>query len=78
MVSAGWHFVKEWDVSIEGRVLYQNETKQRETGALAGIYRRINDHVKVGIGHEWGSVSGDLTQIDGTSRGTFINFVGTF
>jgi hypothetical protein len=45
---------------------------------LAGIYRRINDHVKVGIGHEWGSVSGDLTQIDGTSRGTFINFVGTF
>ena len=78
VVRAGWHFVKEWDVSIEGRVLYQNETKQRETGALAGIYRRINDHVKVGIGHEWGSVSGDLTQIDGTSRGTFINFVGTF
>ena len=78
VLRADWNFVKQWDILAEGRVLTTRETGYRETGALIGVYRQVNEHVKIGVGHEWGTVSSDLTDLDYSGKGVFLNIVGTF
>ncbi|MEM9317997.1 MAG: hypothetical protein AAGA70_03210 [Pseudomonadota bacterium] len=73
-----WHVVHQWDLMVEGRVLYTEETGTTEAGAVVGIYRHVNDHVSVGLGYEWGSVSDDLTNIDYDGQDLFLNIVGRF
>lgn len=75
---ADWHVVDKWDVFGEGRVLYTDQTGTTETGAMAAVYRHINDNVKVGVGYEWGSVSDDETDLDYDGQGVFLNIVGKF
>ncbi len=73
-----WHVVDKWDVLGEGRVLFTQETDIVEQGALLGVYRHINDNVKVGVGYEWGAVSDNETNLDYDAQGLFINLVGKF
>ena len=75
---ADWHVIDKWDISGEGRVLYTQETGTTETGAVAAIYRHVNNNVKVGVGYEWGSVSDDETNLSYESQGLFLNLVGKF
>ncbi|OKL43791.1 TonB-dependent receptor [Pseudovibrio exalbescens] len=70
-----WHVVKNWDAMVEGRLLYGVETDTVSTGALAGVYRHIGDHLKVGVGYEWGTVSDDLTDLNYTNSGVFLNLI---
>lgn len=73
-----WHVVDKWDVLGEGRVLYTEESDITETGALIGVYRHINDNVKVGLGYEWGAVSDNETDLEYDAQGIFLNLVGKF
>jgi hypothetical protein len=73
-----WHAVHNWDLFAEGRALYTKESRTTEYGAAAGIYRHLNDKVKLGIGYEWGQVSADVTDISYDSQGIFINLVAKF
>lgn len=73
-----WHVTPLWDLMAEGRFLFTEETGTRDTGAVIGIYRHVNDHVSIGLGYEWGSVSDDLANIDYEGRGVFLNLVGRF
>ena len=73
-----WHVIHKWDMLAEGRVLYTKETKNRETGALLGIYRHIGNNAKIGLGYEWGKVSDDITNLDYVGRGVFLNLVAKF
>jgi len=75
---AEWHVVDKWDVFGEGRVLYTDETGTTETGAVAGVYRHVNDNVKIGVGYEWASVSDDETNLSYEGQGLFLNLVGKF
>ncbi|MTI18971.1 TonB-dependent receptor [Rhodobacteraceae bacterium RKSG542] len=70
-----WHVVKNWDAMVEGRLMYGEETDTFSTGALLGVYRHIGEHVKVGVGYEWGNVSEDLTDLNYTNSGVFLNLV---
>lgn len=73
-----WHVVHKWDLLAEGRMLYTEQTNTSETGALFGLYRHINNNVKLGLGYEWGQVSDDIADINYTNRGVFVNLIAKF
>ncbi|MGB0901422.1 hypothetical protein [Halocynthiibacter sp.] len=72
-----WHVVHNWDVLAETRVLH-TEGGTRETGALLAGYRHVGNNAKIGLGYEWGNVSDDLSEIDYTNRGVFLNLIAKF
>ncbi|HEX9022168.1 MAG TPA: OmpA family protein [Nitrospirota bacterium] len=71
-----WHFVHEWDVLAEGRVLDLPDAKDRLSGVLLGVYRHLGNYLKLGVGYNFSKFSDDLTQLDYKHQGVFINLVG--
>jgi flagellar motor protein MotB len=76
VLRADWQFVHEWEAMIEGRVLDLPDAKDRLDGVLVGIYRRLGNYVKMGVGYNFSKFSDDLTQLDYKHQGLFINLVG--
>ncbi|MFI2813183.1 hypothetical protein, partial [Microbulbifer sp. JSM ZJ756] len=76
VLRADWHFVHEWDLLIEGRMLDLPDAQDRRSGVLLGVYRHVGKHLKVGAGYNFTDFSDDLTQLDYDSQGFFINVVG--
>ncbi len=73
-----WQVVHKWDVLGEARLLYTEQSKTTEAGALLGAYRSIGNNAKIGLGYEWGKVSDDLADIDYTAKGAFVNLIAKF
>jgi hypothetical protein len=48
------------------------------SGALVGIYRHLGSHIKMGVGYNFSDFSDDLTQLDYTHQGMFLNLVGKY
>lgn len=71
-----WHVVHEWDAIGELRYLDANEAGDARSGALVGVYRHINEHVKIGVGYNFTDFSDDLTSLDYRSHGWFVNLIG--
>ena len=71
-----WHFTHRWDAMLEARLLELPDAQDRRSGALVGLYRHINDNIKIGAGYNFTDFSDDLTDLDYTSHGVFVNFVG--
>jgi hypothetical protein len=61
---------------LEARLLDLPDAGDRRSGFLTGIYRRLGDHIKVGIGYNFTDFSDDLTNLSYTSHGLFINAIG--
>lgn len=78
VLRADWHIVNNWDIMGEGRLLYTPETDTYETGVVAGVYRHLGDHLKLGVGYEWGAVSDDLADINYSGQGVFLNLVAKY
>jgi hypothetical protein len=78
VLRADWHFVRRWDVLLEGRLLDVPEAGDRRSGALVGVYRQAGDNIKAGIGYNFTDFSDDLTDLDYDSQGFFINVIGKF
>src|SRR5437667_1111340 len=70
-------FRKNWDSMAEVRMLDLPDIRQRRRGALAGIYRRIGNNLKVGVGYNFTNFSDDLTDLRYNHKGVFINLIGT-
>jgi hypothetical protein len=77
VLRADWRFLKNWEGSIEGRMLDMPDLDERRSGALFTIYRYLGDHFKVGVGYNMTDFSDDLTDLSYDHRGVFINMVGT-
>lgn len=71
-----WHVVRQWDLMLEGRMLDLTAADDRRLGAVAGLYRHLNENFKLGVGYSLADFSDDLTDQDYTSQGWFLNFVG--
>jgi hypothetical protein len=71
-----WQFVHEWDAMLEGRMLDLPDAQDRLYGVLVGIYRRLGNYIKMGVGYNFSKFSDDLTQLDYKSQGLFINLIG--
>lgn len=72
---ADWHVVRHWDAFMEARLLDLPDAKDSKSGALLGIYRHLNDNVKLGGGYNFTEFSDDLTDLSYDSQGFFINLV---
>ena len=70
-------FGKNWEGSVEGRMLYMPDLDERRSGALVTIYRYLGKHFKLGIGYNFTDFSDDLTDLDYDHQGVFFNLIGT-
>jgi len=71
-------FGKNWEGSVEGRMLYMPDLGERRSGALVTIYRYLGEHFKLGVGYNFTDFSDDLTDLDYDHQGVFFNLIGTF
>lgn len=78
ILRADFHWVHNWDIVVEGRVLDLRAAEDRRTGMLLGVYRHVTDHVKIGIGYNFTDFSDDLTDLSYRSEGWFVNVMGKF
>ena len=69
-------FLKSWESMAEVRMLNLPDIRQRRRGALAGIYRRIGNNLKVGVGYNFTNFSDDLTDLRYNHKGVFVNLIG--
>ncbi|MCC0030388.1 MAG: hypothetical protein H6891_09190 [Brucellaceae bacterium] len=60
--------MRNWDLLLEGRVLYQPETGTTDYGALAAIYRHFGENLKVGVAYNFGRFSTTLRRDPRTIR----------
>jgi outer membrane protein OmpA-like peptidoglycan-associated protein len=74
---ADWHVLQLWDALIEGRLLDLPDAHDQRTGVLVGLYRHLNNHIKVGAGYNFSDFSDDLTNLSYKHQGVFVNIVGT-
>lgn len=75
---ADWHFVHDWDALLELRWLDVPAADDSRAGALVGVYRHINNNVKLGGGFNFTDFSDDMTDLSYRSHGWFVNLIGEF
>jgi len=78
IIRADLHWIKNWDMLLEGRMMYMPEPNTKDYGALLALYRHIGDNFKVGAGYNFGRFSDDLRNQIYNDRGFFVNFIGKF
>ena len=69
---------RQWDAMLELRRLEQRDTEDARSGVLAGIYRRMGSHLKIGAGFNFTNYSDNLSDVSYRSRGFFLNTVAVF
>lgn len=72
---ADWHFVHDWDALLEVRMLDVPAADDSRAGALVGVYRHINNNVKLGGGFNFTDFSDDMTDMSYRSHGWFVNLI---
>ena len=72
-----WRFTTGWESMAEVRMLELPDISQRQSGALAAIYRYIGKNLKVGAGYNFTDFSDDLTDLKYNHKGVFFNFIAT-
>lgn len=78
ILRADLHVVHEWDLLLEGRVMWSPTTDEQDFGAIAAVYRHFGDNVKLGVGWNFGRFSDDLSDLSQDDHGVFINVIGKF
>ncbi|MCB1557331.1 MAG: OmpA family protein [Alphaproteobacteria bacterium] len=73
-----YHVVKDWELTGELRRLSVSAAKDDKTGALLGVYKHMNQNMKLGVGYNFTDFSDDLTDLDYNSKGVFFNIIGKF
>ena len=77
IVRADWRFRDHWEGMLEARLLDMADLNEQRSGALAGVYRHLGDHVKIGAGYNFTEFSEDLTDLSFDHQGVFFNIIGT-
>jgi hypothetical protein len=75
ILRADWRLLRDWETSVEFRLLDLPDIDDRRSGALLGVYRYVGDHMKVGVGYNFTDFSDDLTDLSYENHGFFINFL---
>lgn len=75
---ADYHVLKEWDLTGELRYLAAEAAQDAKFGALIGVYRHLDETLKLGIGYNFTDFSDNLTDLDYTSGGFFVNLIGEY
>lgn len=78
VLRADFHVIKQWDVLIEGRSLWETASESAEFGLVAAVYRQMGENFEVGVGYNFGQYSDDLADLTADDHGFFVNAVGKF
>jgi hypothetical protein len=78
VLRADFHVVREWDLMLEGRGLWESESESESAdfGVVAAIYRQIGENLDLGVGYNFGRFSDDLRDLTADDYGFFVNVVG--
>lgn len=76
VLRADFHVVREWDLMLEGRGLWESESESADFGVVAAIYRQIGENLDLGVGYNFGRFSDDLRDLTADDYGFFVNVVG--
>jgi hypothetical protein len=69
---------REWELMLEGRMLWSPTSDSSQLGALAALYRHMSENFKLGVGYNFGRFSDDLADLTADDHGVFINAIGKF
>lgn len=72
------HFIRQWDILAEARVLKVSEANDRKSGFLTAIYYHIDKNIKAGAGYNFTDFSDNMTDLSYRSRGWFINMIAKY
>ena len=78
VVRGRYQIVRRWEAMAEYRILEVEETDSVRDGFLIGVDRHFGDHFKLGVGYNFSDFSDDLTRLDYTYDGWFLNAVGKY
>lgn len=78
VVNARYHLVGDWDLLVENRTLWQEQTKTTKNSTLTAAYRHLGNNVKLGVGYNFGTFSDDLNDLVHDDNGVFINMIAKF
>ena len=70
-------FWQDWELLLEGRLLYMSDLGEHRAGALSAISRYFGDNLKIGLGYNFADFSDDLTDLNYDHRGVFLNLTGS-
>ena len=70
--------IKDWDFLGELRLLDVPSANDQRFGALVGVYRHVNENIKMGVGYNFTDFSDDLTHLNYDRRGVFVNALAKF
>ncbi len=76
VLRADVNFAKKWDAMVEARALSTTDTVRY--GAVTTVYYHTGEHMKVGLGYNFGKFSDDLTDLTYDDQGVLVNAVGKF
>lgn len=77
-VRADWHVIKKWDLTMEARMRTEIDAQDSRMGFLIGAYHHMGNNLKLGGGYNFSDFSDDLTNMDYSTQGLFINVIGKF
>jgi hypothetical protein len=72
-----WRFLKDWETTLEGRMLLMPALNESKGGAVIMLYRYLGKNLKVGIGYNFTDFSDDMTDLSYDHHGFFFNLIGT-
>ena len=72
-----YRFMKNWEGTVEGRMLDLTDLDERKIGSLITVYRHFGENLKVGVGYNFTDFSDDLTDLSYDHQGVFFNIVGS-
>jgi len=75
---ADLHVIKNWDATLEGRALAMPEAETVDYGTLVAVNRHVGEHMKVGLGYNFGRFSDDLRDLVWDDQGLNVNVVGKY
>lgn len=78
VVNARYHLTHQWDILLEGRYLTAQQGGFDNIGVVGAAYRHIGENFKIGVGHNFGTFSDNLSDLTYDDSGTFINLIAKF
>ena len=78
VIQLRYHFVDSWDGVAEYRILWSRASQDKRNGIVAGLYRRLNRSMTLGLGYNFTGISDDLRGLNESSHGWFLNAIGSF
>ncbi|MGL5278892.1 MAG: hypothetical protein ACRC8M_07450 [Cetobacterium sp.] len=77
-VRLNYEVLKSWYAFGEYHILRDITDDSYEHGALLGVYKEVQENLKVGVGYNFTEFDDDLSDLDYSAKGWFINVIGKF